>query len=186
MIETPQSILAPDGSSALRALVAAGEGRVSGAHFGTYDYTALCGITAAWQHMRHDACDFAKHMMQVALAQSGVKLSDGATNIMPVAPHRRRGGPAALRRPAAREPRGRPSRVEDPFRRRDAFARERFLPGLGPAPGAAADRATPRSTRSSWRRGRRRRRACGTSSTRRRRRRSSGMSSTTPRRGRAS
>lgn len=88
MVETPQSILAPDGSSALRALVAAGEGRVSGAHFGTYDYTALCGITAAWQHMRHDACDFAKHMMQVALAQSGVKLSDGATNIMPVAPHR--------------------------------------------------------------------------------------------------
>ena len=88
MIETPQSILAPDGSSALRALVAAGGGRVSGAHFGTYDYTALCGITAAWQHMRHDACDFAKHMMQVALAQSGVKLSDGATSIMPVPPHR--------------------------------------------------------------------------------------------------
>jgi hypothetical protein len=88
MIETPQSILAPDGSSALRALVAAGEGRVTGAHFGTYDYTALCGITAAWQHMRHQACDFAKHMMQVALAQSGVKLSDGATNVMPVAPHR--------------------------------------------------------------------------------------------------
>jgi citrate lyase beta subunit len=88
MIETPQSILAPDGTSALRGLVAAGEGRVAGAHFGTYDYTALCGITAAWQHMRHQACDFAKHMMQVALAQSGVKLSDGATNVMPVAPHR--------------------------------------------------------------------------------------------------
>ena len=88
MIETPQSILAPDGSSALRSLVAAGGGRVTGAHFGTYDYTALCGITAAWQHMRHDACDFAKHMMQVALAQTGIRLSDGATNIMPVAPHR--------------------------------------------------------------------------------------------------
>jgi hypothetical protein len=92
MIETPQSILAPDGASALRGLVAAGEGRVAGAHFGTYDYTALCGITAAWQHMRHDACDFAKHMMQVALAQSGVKLSDGATNILPVAPHRAAAG----------------------------------------------------------------------------------------------
>jgi hypothetical protein len=88
MIETPQSILGPDGSSVLRALVQAGRGRVTGAHFGTYDYTALCGITAAWQHMRHDACDFAKHMMQVALAQTGVRLSDGATNIMPVAPHR--------------------------------------------------------------------------------------------------
>jgi hypothetical protein len=88
MIETPQSILAADGRSALRALVAAGDGRVTGAHFGTYDYTALCGITASWQHMRHPVCDFAKHMMQVALAQSGVRLSDGATNIMPVAPHR--------------------------------------------------------------------------------------------------
>ncbi len=87
MIETPQSILAPDGTSTLRALVTAGGGRVRGAHFGTYDYTALCGITASWQHMRHQVCDFAKHMMQVALAQTGVCLSDGATNIMPVAPH---------------------------------------------------------------------------------------------------
>jgi hypothetical protein len=88
MIETPQSILAADGTSALRALVAAGNGRVTGAHFGTYDYTALCGITAAWQHMRHAACDFAKHMMQVAFAQTGIRLSDGATNIMPIPPHR--------------------------------------------------------------------------------------------------
>jgi citrate lyase beta subunit len=88
MIETPQSILGADGRCVLRELVAAGDGRVIGAHFGTYDYTALCGITASWQHMRHDACDFAKHMMQVALAQSGLRLSDGATNIMPVAPHR--------------------------------------------------------------------------------------------------
>jgi len=88
MIETPQSILAPDGTSALRSLVAGGGGRVTGAHFGTYDYTALCGITAAWQHMRHAACDFAKHMMQVGLAQSGVRLSDGATTILPVPPHR--------------------------------------------------------------------------------------------------
>ncbi|HET7219713.1 MAG TPA: hypothetical protein VFJ02_16770, partial [Vicinamibacterales bacterium] len=88
MIETPQSIVGPDGATALRALLAAGAGRVTGAHFGTYDYTALCGITASWQHMRHQACDFAKHMMQVALAQTGVRLSDGATNIMPIAPHR--------------------------------------------------------------------------------------------------
>jgi citrate lyase beta subunit len=88
MIETPQSILSADGTSALRGLVAAGGGRVTGAHFGTYDYTALCGITASWQHMRHGACEFAKHMMQVGLAQTGVRLSDGATNIMPIAPHR--------------------------------------------------------------------------------------------------
>jgi citrate lyase beta subunit len=88
MIETPQSILAPDGSSALRALIGAGGGRVSGAHFGAYDYTGLCGITAAWQGMSHHACDFARHMMQAALAQTGVRLSDSATNIMPIPPHR--------------------------------------------------------------------------------------------------
>jgi len=88
MVETPQSILGEDGAVALRALVAAGEGRVRGAHFGTYDYTASCNITAAHQSMTHPACDFAKHVMQVALAGTGVSLSDGATNIMPVAPHR--------------------------------------------------------------------------------------------------
>jgi citrate lyase beta subunit len=92
MIETPQSIIAADGSSALRSLVAAGEGRVMGAHFGIYDYTALCGITAAWQHMRHPACDFARHMLQVSLAQTGVSLSDGGTNVMPVPLHRATGG----------------------------------------------------------------------------------------------
>lgn len=105
MIETPQSILAADGTSALRALVAAGGGRVTGAHFGTYDYTALCGITAAWQRMRHQACDFARHMMQVGLAQSGVMLSDGATNIMPVGPHRPSAG-RALTEAERRENRG--------------------------------------------------------------------------------
>ena len=87
MIETPQSILAPDGSSALRSLVAAGGGRVRSAHLGVYDYTALCGITAAHQHLRHSACDFARHMMQVALAQTGVTLSDGSSNLLPIAPH---------------------------------------------------------------------------------------------------
>jgi hypothetical protein len=73
-------------------LLAAGEGRCVAAHFGTYDYTAGCNITAAHQHMLHPACDFAKHMMQVSFAGTGIWLSDGATNIMPVAPHRRAEG----------------------------------------------------------------------------------------------
>ena len=88
MIETTQSIFADDGRIALPALIAEGGGRIVGAHFGTYDYTAAVNITAAHQHMRHPACDFAKHVMQVALAGTGVWLSDGATNIMPVGPHR--------------------------------------------------------------------------------------------------
>jgi citrate lyase beta subunit len=88
MIETPQSILGADGASPLRGFVAAGKGRVTAAHFGAYDYTALCGITAAWQDIRHPACDFARHMMQVALAQSGVRLADSVTTTMPVPVHR--------------------------------------------------------------------------------------------------
>jgi hypothetical protein len=87
MIETPQAILAPDGCVALPALVRAGKGRVRGAHFGVYDYTALCGITAAWQHPRHLACDFAREMMRVSLAQTGVMISDGSSNILPIPPH---------------------------------------------------------------------------------------------------
>src|SRR6185503_16124560 len=55
---------------------------------GTYDYTAGNEITAAFQRMRHAACDFAKHMMKMAFAGTGLWLSDGATNVMPVAPHR--------------------------------------------------------------------------------------------------
>jgi citrate lyase beta subunit len=88
MIETTQSIINHQGQSNLPLLLAAAEGRCVAAHFGTYDYTAGCNITAAHQHMLHAACDFAKHMMQVSFAGTGIWLSDGATNIMPVAPHR--------------------------------------------------------------------------------------------------
>ena len=86
MIETTQSIVGPDGSIALPRLIAEGGGRIVAAHFGTYDYTAACGITAAHQHMLHPACDFAKRLMQVVLAGTGIRLSDGATNVMPIGP----------------------------------------------------------------------------------------------------
>lgn len=88
MIETTQSIINGRGEINLPQLLAASRGRCVAAHFGTYDYTASCSITAAHQHMMHPACDFAKHMMQVSFGGTGVWLSDGATNIMPVAPHR--------------------------------------------------------------------------------------------------
>jgi citrate lyase beta subunit len=88
MIETTQSIINSEGRVNLPLLLRAARGRCTAAHFGTYDYTASCSITAAHQHMMHPACDFAKHMMQVSLAGTGIWLSDGATNIMPVGPHR--------------------------------------------------------------------------------------------------
>lgn len=88
MIETTQSIINERGEANLPLLLKAARGRCTAAHFGTYDYTASCSITAAYQDMLHPACDFARNMMQVAFGGTGVWLSDGATNIMPVGPHR--------------------------------------------------------------------------------------------------
>ncbi len=88
MVEMTQSIIGPDGVVALPGLIAACRGRCRGAHFGTYDYTAGCSITATYQLPAHPACDFARHVMQVCLAGTGVTISDGATTVMPVGPHR--------------------------------------------------------------------------------------------------
>ena len=84
MVETPQMIFDVDGTAGVRKWVEAADGRVRGAHFGTYDYTASLNITAAHQSMDHPACDFARHAQQVSLAGTGVWISDGATNVMPV------------------------------------------------------------------------------------------------------
>jgi citrate lyase beta subunit len=84
MVETTQAILDHEGKCPLREFVEAGQGRCIAAHFGTYDYTAGCSITAAHQTMANPVCDFAKHMMQISLAGTPIFLSDGATNIMPV------------------------------------------------------------------------------------------------------
>lgn len=92
MIETTQAILGPDGRSTLPAMLQAARGRCAAAHFGTYDYTASCNITAAQQSMMHPECDFARHMMKVAFANTGIWLSDGATNVMPIAPNREKDG----------------------------------------------------------------------------------------------
>jgi citrate lyase beta subunit len=94
MVETPQIILDGEGRSLLPRLLAVSDGRLSGAHFGTYDYTAGVNITAAYQRMQHPACDFAKHFMQVAFAGTDVQLSDGSTTVMPVPVYRAaEGGP---------------------------------------------------------------------------------------------
>lgn len=88
MIEITRSIFDEEGRVNVARLVRAAGDRCVAAHFGTYDYTASCQITAAHQGMTHPACDFARHVMQVALAGTGVWLSDGATNVMPVPIHR--------------------------------------------------------------------------------------------------
>ena len=53
-------------------------------HYGTYDYSASLGVSAEYQSMAHPAADYAKEVMQVAVAGTGVHLSDGSTNVLPV------------------------------------------------------------------------------------------------------
>jgi len=88
MVETTQAIIAENGVNPLRKFITTSKGRCIGMHFGTYDYTASNNITARYQEMDHDVCDFAHYMTKVALAHTGVWLSDGATNTMPIGPHR--------------------------------------------------------------------------------------------------
>jgi hypothetical protein len=83
-VETPQSILGPDGTALVARMVHASEGRCTGLHYGTYDYSAYCGIAAAHQSLEHPVADHAKAVMQAAAAGTGVRLSDGSTNVLPV------------------------------------------------------------------------------------------------------
>lgn len=82
-IETPEAILDGDGRIALRAVADAAAGRLTAAHFGVFDYTAALGLPPHEQRLDHPACDFARHVMQVSFAGTGVRLSDGSTNVIP-------------------------------------------------------------------------------------------------------
>lgn len=86
-VETPQLILGPDGTSPLARVPFVAPGRVSGLHYGTYDYSASLEIAAAYQSMEHPAADFAKQVMQLAVAGTGIRLSDGSTNVLPIGEH---------------------------------------------------------------------------------------------------
>ncbi|GAB2664650.1 DUF6986 family protein [Kribbella swartbergensis] len=83
-VETPQAILGPDGSALIARMIRAGGGRVTGLHYGTYDYSASLGVAAAYQSMDHPVADHAKDVMQLAAAGTGVFVSDGSTNVLPV------------------------------------------------------------------------------------------------------
>ena len=83
-VETPQLILGADGRAPVAAAIHAGDGRVTSLHYGTYDYSASLQIAAEYQAADHPAADHAKQVMQLAAAGTGVHLSDGSTNIVPV------------------------------------------------------------------------------------------------------
>ncbi|MGW6914103.1 DUF6986 family protein [Kitasatospora sp. NPDC054939] len=85
-IETTQAILGADGRATVARMIEAAEGRATGLHYGTFDYSAACGVGAAYQSMDHPVADHAKAVMQVAAAGTGVRLSDGSTNVIPTGP----------------------------------------------------------------------------------------------------
>ena len=85
-VETPQAVLGADGALTAARLVHAAGPRLTGLHYGTYDYSASLGIAAAHQSSDHPAADLAKQFMQVAVAGTGVRAVDGSTNVLPVGP----------------------------------------------------------------------------------------------------
>lgn len=82
-VEIPQAILGPDGRATVAEAIHRGGRRLSGLHYGTYDYSAACGIVSSQQSLAHPVADHAKAVMQAAAAQTGVWISDGSTQIMP-------------------------------------------------------------------------------------------------------
>ena len=83
MVEVPQAIIDSGGTiAAAHACSTHPTGGSPAIDFGTYDYTAACGITAAYQRLRHPACDFAKHMIQAAFAGTGIRIADGSTALL--------------------------------------------------------------------------------------------------------
>ena len=83
-VETPPLILGADGTAPVAAAIHAGAGRVTSLHYGTYDYSASLQVSAEYQSMEHPVADYAKDVMQAAVAGTGVHLSDGSTNLLPV------------------------------------------------------------------------------------------------------
>jgi citrate lyase beta subunit len=83
-VETPPLILSAEGRAEIALALHAGDGRVTSLHYGTYDYSASLGVSAAYQSLAHPTADYAKEVMQVAVAGTGVRLSDGSTNVLPI------------------------------------------------------------------------------------------------------
>ncbi|MBU3067128.1 aldolase [Nocardia sp. NEAU-G5] len=93
-IESPQAVIAADGTATVARAIAHSAGRCTGLHYGTYDYSAACGISPQFQSLEHPVADHAKAVMQAAAAQTGVWVCDGSTQVLPVGAE----APAALNR----------------------------------------------------------------------------------------
>jgi citrate lyase beta subunit len=99
MVETSQAIFNERGEANLLALTSAARGRCVAAHFGPFDYTSSLGIAAPNSAGVHPASNFARQVMQVALADTGIRIADGPLNVLPIPPHRAaKDGPALTAR----------------------------------------------------------------------------------------
>jgi hypothetical protein len=83
-VESPQAVLGPDGAATVARAIQLADGRCSALHYGTYDYSAACGIAPQHQALDHPVADHAKAVMQIAAAQTGVWVADGSTQVNPV------------------------------------------------------------------------------------------------------
>jgi citrate lyase beta subunit len=83
MVETTQSIANARGEFVLPELALAARGRCVAAHLGAFDFTSCQNIAVASQSYTHPANDFARQMMQVAFAGTGIRVVDSVTNVIP-------------------------------------------------------------------------------------------------------
>jgi citrate lyase beta subunit len=86
MIESVHALLDDQGRIGLRALVNAANGRCAAVHFGPHDYAASRNV-ASPNAFSHFSFRFAREVIQVALRDTGVRIADGPTNLLPIAPH---------------------------------------------------------------------------------------------------
>jgi citrate lyase beta subunit len=86
-IETPPAVLGPDGAATVAQMLGAAGDRCLALVYGTYDYSAALGVSPAEQRSDHPVAEHAKAVMQVAAANTGVRVSDGSSNILPVGDH---------------------------------------------------------------------------------------------------
>jgi citrate lyase beta subunit len=86
-IESPQAVIAADGTVLVAKAIRVSESRCSALHYGTYDYSAACSIASPYQSLDHPIAHHAKAVMSVAAAQTGVWVCDGSTQVVPDGSH---------------------------------------------------------------------------------------------------
>lgn len=88
MVESPSMIIGPKGSSVLPEVLAACDDRCRGLHLGLYDFLSSMDVASTAQSYRHPMADHLRVVTKAAATSTLLWLSDGASNRIPVGPHR--------------------------------------------------------------------------------------------------